>query len=107
MFFFKETAPSEIYPLSLHGALPIFPLVRRLADHAVAVTLGTSMVGGGTLGMATPAGATPARTGLGPPTRSEEHTPELQLRQNFLCCLLLGKKTLSSSIRLSDATPTV
>jgi uncharacterized membrane protein YgcG len=36
------------------------PFVRRAADHAVAVTLATSMVGGGTLGLAAPAGATPA-----------------------------------------------
>ncbi|HTF60618.1 MAG TPA: hypothetical protein VK713_12000, partial [Actinomycetes bacterium] len=28
------------------------PVVRRVADHAVAVTLATSMVGGGTLGVA-------------------------------------------------------
>jgi hypothetical protein len=31
------------------------PMVRRVADHAVAVTLATSMVGGGTLGVAGPA----------------------------------------------------
>ena len=31
------------------------PMVRRVADHAVAVTLATSMVGGGTLGVASPA----------------------------------------------------
>jgi hypothetical protein len=40
------------------------PLVRRVADHAVAVTLATSMVGGSTLGVAGPA---LAADGLGPP----------------------------------------
>ena len=43
------------------------PLVRRVADHAVAVTLATSMVGGGTLGMAGPVAAAPDRGGAGPP----------------------------------------
>jgi hypothetical protein len=45
------------------------PLVRRVADHAVAVTLATSMVGGGTLGMAGPAAAGQDRGGTGPPAR--------------------------------------
>ncbi|HYY81770.1 MAG TPA: hypothetical protein VFD04_21690, partial [Actinomycetes bacterium] len=44
------------------------PLVRRVADHAVAVTLATSMVGGGTLAAAGPAAASPTR-GLGPAAR--------------------------------------
>jgi hypothetical protein len=44
------------------------PLVRRVAEHAVAVTLATSMVGGGTLASAGPAGAAPSRAdGVGPP----------------------------------------
>gem|GEM_PF-1076104 len=42
------------------------PLVRRVADHAVAVTLATSMVGGTTLGVAGPALAADSR-GFGPP----------------------------------------
>src|ERR687891_1629237 len=42
------------------------PVVRRVADHAVAVTLATSMVGGGTLGVAGPALAADSR-GFGPP----------------------------------------
>ncbi|HEV8373244.1 MAG TPA: hypothetical protein VGR68_08560 [Actinomycetota bacterium] len=48
------------------------PVVRRVADHAVAVTLATSMVGGGTVALAGPAGAAPVRGGgpsLGPPAR--------------------------------------
>jgi hypothetical protein len=46
------------------------PLVRRVADHAVAVTLATSMVGGGTLASAGPAVAAPGRDGgAGPPAR--------------------------------------
>ncbi|HEV8426069.1 MAG TPA: LysM peptidoglycan-binding domain-containing protein [Actinomycetes bacterium] len=45
------------------------PVVRRVADHAVAVTLATSMVGGGTLGVSGPAMAAPDRGGMGPPAR--------------------------------------
>ena len=44
------------------------PMVRRVADHAVAVTLATSMVGGGTLGVAGPALAAD-RGRAGPPAR--------------------------------------
>jgi hypothetical protein len=44
------------------------PVVRRVADHAVAVTLATSMVGGGTLGVAGPALAAD-RGRAGPPAR--------------------------------------
>ena len=44
------------------------PLARRVADHAVAVTLATSMVGTGTLGVAGPALAADGRGGMaGPP----------------------------------------
>src|SRR5215207_11433048 len=45
------------------------PLARRVADHAVAVTLATSMVGGSTLGVAGPALAADRRGGMGPPAR--------------------------------------
>src|SRR5437867_2192066 len=29
LFFFNDTAPTEIYTLSLHDALPIYPFARR------------------------------------------------------------------------------
>jgi hypothetical protein len=43
------------------------PVVRRVADHAVAVTLATSMVGGGTLAAGGPALAADSRGAMGPP----------------------------------------
>src|SRR5215218_9504278 len=46
-----------------------FPLARRVADHAVAVTLATSMVGTTTLGAASPALAADDRGRAGPPAR--------------------------------------
>src|SRR5215217_5723447 len=49
--------------------LASLPLARRVADHAVAVTLATSMVGGTTLGVAGPALAADRGGGMGPPAR--------------------------------------
>src|SRR5690349_24816145 len=84
-FFFKDTATTEIYTLSLHDALPIYR---------------GSPAGTGPWGTAHHAGVTPAtRVGRvsGParmrePVRSEEHTSELQSRRDLVCRLLLEKK---------------
>src|SRR2546427_5123250 len=80
LFFFNDTATTEIYTLSLHDALPIsgelrsLPLVRllqlRLSVRAAA---------------------------LGAHPRSEEHTSELQSQSNLVCRLLLEKKKISYS----------
>src|SRR5437899_10744759 len=32
-FFFNDTAPTEIYTLSLHDALPISAIMPRMTDH--------------------------------------------------------------------------
>src|SRR5690606_42152718 len=84
-FFFHQSATTEIYTLSLHDALPILAgdalvdafldfrwqhriVEQRLgvhADHTVDDEL---------------------------QTRSEEHTSELQSRENLVCRLLLEKK---------------
>src|SRR5580658_11166558 len=67
-FFFNDTATTEIYTLSLHDALPIFPAQAW------------------------------CRTSILPPAallrcfRSEEHTSELQSPCNLVCRLLLEKK---------------
>src|SRR5215203_7322652 len=66
VFFFNDTATTEIYTLSLHDALPISgrsPLNTDWTAHW----------------------PTPCR-------RSEEHTSELQSRQYLVCRLLLEKK---------------
>src|ERR1019366_10505518 len=71
-FFFNETAPTEIYPLSLHEALPI----------CFQSVLGPSC------GEAKPRG--PRRGSLrATEPRSEEHTSELQSLTNLVCRLLL------------------
>src|SRR5206468_10206300 len=101
-FFFTDTAPSEIYTLSLHDALPISrragleredrlpprdtrgdaPELLRIAEglevqqHEVGLVV------------------------LLPPfeqvVRSEEHTSELQSRSDLVCRLLLEKKKSKS-----------
>src|SRR5579864_9849248 len=66
-FFFNDTATTEIYTLSLHDALPIFPSLAR---------------------------GDPPLPRCSPATRrrSEEHTSELQSHVNLVCRLLLEKK---------------
>src|SRR5438552_10049654 len=87
-FFFNDTAPTEIYTLSLHDALPISGHI-ALSDLAA------------TRGEQAPAEHE---------ARSEEHTSELQSPDHLVCRLLLEKKKnthkdtdydLSSAIHLS------
>src|SRR5438874_5520530 len=75
LFFFNDTATTEIYTLSLHDALPISAASSRRAGPGPAAARGSFP-------------APPAR----PPRRSEEHTSELQSRRDLVCRLLLEKK---------------
>src|SRR3712207_8757489 len=91
-FFLKDTAPTEIYPLSLHDALPIYPP----ADLEVGEPRGLT---GEALGerrrTAHGLAEQDPRHGQGllhERGRSEEHTSELQSRQYLVCRLLLEKK---------------
>src|SRR2546427_8784653 len=77
VFFFNDTATTEIYTLSLHDALPIW----------LGETRCTTMVrSGALLTVVIPR----RRTSSG--RRSEEHTSELQSQSNLVCRLLLEKK---------------
>src|SRR5437588_1568958 len=69
---FNDTAPTEIYTLSLHDALPIF-------EGQVDATLQG-------------ADLRPEVVVADPPRRSEEHTSELQSHSDLVCRLLLEKK---------------
>src|SRR5258708_22235247 len=71
VFFFNDTATTEIYTLSLHDALPIYRHV--LAGH---IAVGDVLV-------------ERVRTLC---DRSEEHTSELQSPDHLVCRLLLEKK---------------
>src|SRR5690606_42013626 len=97
------SAPSELITLSLHDALPIWAdqLRRQGAEHPGRLGLhpepqwpadGRAAQGGRADGAGVP-GAGLERTLLRRPgcpwTRSEEHTSELQSRENLVCRLLL------------------
>src|SRR5437773_8925117 len=98
LFFYTHPSPTEIYPLSLHDALPIWvtsaELVRLLRldpaltlmpaeDQPVAVTLVDRLVFRGHQGQG----------------RSEEHTSELQSHHDLVCRLLLEKKKNTQTTR--------
>src|ERR1041385_9569116 len=68
VFFFNDTATTEIYTLSLHDALPIS--LRRSENFSHSMSVRT----------------------CAPLCRSEEHTSELQSRLHLVCRLLLEKK---------------
>src|SRR5258708_21696139 len=76
LFFFNDTATTEIYTLSLHDALPI-------SEELVAGGLPRTKV-------------VLRRNGVEVPAqhhfRSEEHTSELQSPDHLVCRLLLEKK---------------
>src|SRR3712207_7805895 len=89
IFFFNDTATTEIYTLSLHDALPICVVLAVPAAvlAARAVDLQNSQIPRPQ--EAREPGPVAARA-LDP--RSEEHTSELQSRQYLVCRLLLEKK---------------
>src|SRR3712207_7457166 len=86
IFFFNDTATTEIYTLSLHDALPIclgglclgrFLFGGHNHDHVASVEVGLALY---------------APEFIEVTRRSEEHTSELQSRQYLVCRLLLEKK---------------
>src|SRR2546430_11857394 len=77
-FFFNDTATTEIYPLSLHDALPISARQAR-----------ASPTWPGRARYRLLRARRRSRRGA---RRSEEHTSELQSQSNLVCRLLLEKK---------------
>src|SRR3712207_8399020 len=97
IFFFNDTATTEIYTLSLHDALPIWPLdfrTRPLGEEERHQTEGRDAGGERDRGHAA-LGPLHHRHAEG--IRSEEHTSELQSRQYLVCRLLLEKKKSSKN----------
>src|SRR5206468_11086503 len=93
-FFFNDTPPTEIYPLSLHDALPIY---RPAAGLWTSFQLKNRLPPRGGPGTPRPPrAAPPSRSPSSRRTceeyRSEEHTSELQSRSDLVCRLLLEKK---------------
>src|SRR3712207_8384682 len=93
MFFFNDTATTEIYTLSLRDALPICTIERRAYRDDATPDIPLRL-------RYAPPGSRPrvgrrVRRPLQLPwrgLRSEEHTSELQSRQYLVCRLLLEKK---------------
>src|SRR5690242_21209766 len=71
VFFFNDTATTEIYTLSLHDALPILGRAGSRDSTCSRVRAGSRVCSS---------------------PRSEEHTSELQSHVNLVCRLLLEKK---------------
>src|SRR2546430_16829561 len=89
-FFFTDTATTEIYTLSLHDALPIYPgNMRRVADPVEATELPVYLLDLLAECVSTVYGH--PMPGEPEDLRSEEHTSELQSQSNLVCRLLLGK----------------
>src|SRR5256886_12440524 len=95
IFFFNDTATTEIYTLSLHDALPIWiaPAIRRA--HAPVAERPRR----GERAEAPDRFRRPARMRTEAPVhrRSEEHTSELQSQSNLVCRLLLEKKNRNTA----------
>src|SRR5437899_5322205 len=97
VFFFTDTATTEIYTLSLHDALPISrEAVRAVATRSRASKRRRISEDRAPIGTALPIGE--ARGSLATMrsssaiARSEEHTSELQSLRHLVCRLLLEKK---------------
>src|SRR2546422_2386959 len=85
IFFFNDTATTEIYTLSLHDALPICvhpDAVREQPPHRDLARLIEER----------DLDAVDLRRVVAHDRRSEEHTSELQSRLHLVCRLLLEKK---------------
>src|SRR5205823_14069771 len=83
-FFFNDPAPTEIYTLSLHDALPICRARRRPVDRA-------AHHGRERLGLVAEL-VEEEEVLRARRVRSEEHTSELQSLAYLVCRLLLEKK---------------
>src|SRR2546430_11404535 len=96
LFFFNDTATTEIYTLSLHDALPICAdaVVAHRCLHRPAVRPGRVPAHGRLASDLRAPAVLPAPVVFCPACRrrSEEHTSELQSQSNLVCRLLLEKK---------------
>src|SRR5260370_14229713 len=81
LFFFNDTATTEIYTLSLHDALPIS------ISSSTSCWRRTMRI------------ARSSSPSVSARARSEEHTSELQSHLNLVCRLLLEKKKSSPHTR--------
>src|SRR5205809_3488127 len=98
-FFYYDTPPTDLYPLSLHDALPIYvfpPAAPKLFTIAMRFLSGSRGQGVMRYGIRM----------LRIPYRSEEHTSELQSRLHLVCRLLLEKKKNTNNFTSNISQPT-
>src|SRR3712207_9288567 len=95
LFFFNDTATTEIYTLSLHDALPIYGGVGAV-DEAVDIHVRAEGRDAERFPRAVSRlrGITGVHRAIA--IRSEDHTSELQSRQYLVCRLLLEKKQINA-----------
>src|SRR5205814_9213634 len=98
----NQPATTEIYPLSLHDALPICTFGSpRVGDfsyalrHGQAVPTSHRFVVGKDPVPKLPRASATARADAQGSLRSEEHTSELQSLRHLVCRLLLEKKKIA------------
>src|SRR5690606_41936161 len=98
----NDTSTTEFYTLSLHDALPI---CGNPGEGDMRGRLAAPGTGGSAMSAATSAGAAPRNARVPwvdvvvSAVRSEEHTSELQSRENLVCRLLLEKKKINNRPR--------
>src|SRR5437867_11668993 len=83
VYFFSDTGSPELYPLSLHDALPIWIRPSSIVSSARCGATSSSR------GWTCRASASIHESSR---SRSEEHTSELQSPYDLVCRLLLEKK---------------
>src|SRR5258708_40280053 len=90
IFFFNDTATTEIYTLSLHDALPISAAPGPPRDSSCTAC---------TPPYCALRGCSPPPPCVRPDVRSEEHTSELQSPDHLVCRLLLEKKKKQQDVK--------
>src|SRR5437899_8778731 len=102
-FFFNVTAPTVIYTLSLHDALPISRFSVQGIEHQqlLLLEIGMGHAAQQVLRIGRPLWCIAVGLRTNRPAlheRSEEHTSELQSLRHLVCRLLLEKKKKKSNI---------
>src|SRR2546430_4915083 len=105
-FFFNDTATTEIYTLSLHDALPIYPNFANYdeskANPYPSLPDPLMLKNGKKIAKASDWWS--KRRPEIVEDRSEEHTSELQSQSNLVCRLLLEKKKKKRQLRKHAGT---
>src|SRR2546427_5773209 len=102
IFFFNDTATTEIYTLSLHDALPICWRRWRSQASGSRRKSRASWAGSAWVSQVVQPSWVLLPSRAAGTSRSEEHTSELQSQSNLVCRLLLEKKKNNSHTHVDD-----